>query len=881
MKKLLVGSTALFGVLSFIPAAIAQTEPGPTEEASTEDEVHELDRVIVTGVFKETALEDAPVAVTALSESEIQQAAPTSAADLLKSVPGVYVNSGLGEIRNVVYSRGVSAGSNEAASGYFYVSLQEDGLPVSSVLMTNYGPDFYSRPDLMLSRLEALRGGTATITGPNAPGGIFNYISKNGRDDPGGMVEFKTGLEGDGKNPYYRGDFYYGGEIGDSGDLYYSVAGFYRESDGARDPGYSLNKGGQIRGNLVWDYGDGELTFTGKYLDDSNGFHEFLPAFNHDDPSFAPGISPTDSFLPPAAPHSWINPTGGRSDWDATRRVQSKQVALGSKWSHDFGDGWRASNVVRYQESSTDWNTGAVIFPIPITDPLIYIFSNSFGTPGTYSFRNRSDGSLAAEVVSVVGVDLTLTQNNLPNQGVLPGGVLSQVAFDPLFEVDEFMDQFQLSKTFGDHSLTLGGFYSNADIHYRANGGGIGVSGITNQPALYDIDLTLANGDVVQVTSPEGFAAHGDTYGGGNETVGTQEQYSIFFGHAWDITDRLMFDWGLRYENIEYETTNKVGVPNPSPTPGGADGDPLTLYDNFPSVQSAPLSATRDYDYVSYSTSLAYEFTDRVQAYARYSSGKKAPDFQTMIDLDTPDEISTLFIEPQEITQFEIGLKYSGDNLNLAAFPFWSELDNVTSTQLFTDENGTPYSPTPTSGKLVTTGVEIEADYQLTDTLNMRSAVTLQKSESTGFGIWVANTPVRSDDVLVSTPDGDSDNVPDILVRSTLSYEPTDRLSGFVTWNYLGDRPANRNNAFELPAYSIFDAGLSFQINDSWELRADIKNVLNEENGVLSWAPSGGLLASLDRQALTQASLQADPDQLLSILTAQPRSYFLTAAFEF
>ncbi len=58
-------------------------------------------------------------------------------------------------------------------------------------------------------------------------------------------------------------------------------------------------------------------------------------------------------------------------------------------------------------------------------------------------------------------------------------------------------------------------------------------------------------------------------------------------------------------------------------------------------------------------------------------------------------------------------------------------------------------------------------------------------------------------------------------------------------------------------------------------------NVLNEENGVLSWAPSGGLLASLDRQALTQASLQADPDQLLSILAAQPRSYFLTAAFKF
>jgi outer membrane cobalamin receptor len=115
----------------------------------------------------------------------------------------------------------------------------------------------------MLDHLEALRGGTATVTGANAPGGIFNYISRNGKNHPGYEVQGKFGLEGDGKNPYYRADGYAGGRIGDS-NLYYAVGGFYRASRGARYPGYDLNKGGQIRANVLWEYGKGKLQIDGK-----------------------------------------------------------------------------------------------------------------------------------------------------------------------------------------------------------------------------------------------------------------------------------------------------------------------------------------------------------------------------------------------------------------------------------------------------------------------------------------------------------------------------------------------------------------------------------------------------------------------------------------
>ena len=48
---------------------------------------------------------------------------------MLLNVAGVFVNSSLGEIRGMVYSRGISADSSDGATGQYYVSMQEDGLP--------------------------------------------------------------------------------------------------------------------------------------------------------------------------------------------------------------------------------------------------------------------------------------------------------------------------------------------------------------------------------------------------------------------------------------------------------------------------------------------------------------------------------------------------------------------------------------------------------------------------------------------------------------------------------------------------------------------------------------------------------------------------------
>src|SRR4030095_16640106 len=128
------------------------------------EKLREAQEVIVTGVFdKRTALQSS-IAISTLKSDAISKLAPNSAADLLSYTPGVYVNSAVGEINNTVFSRGVNANQFSIAggNGYYYVSLMEDGLPVSNLSSGNIVADYFYRADATLSRLESVRGGSAS-----------------------------------------------------------------------------------------------------------------------------------------------------------------------------------------------------------------------------------------------------------------------------------------------------------------------------------------------------------------------------------------------------------------------------------------------------------------------------------------------------------------------------------------------------------------------------------------------------------------------------------------------------------------------------------------------------------------------------------------------
>ncbi len=876
MKKANLFATTLLatGLLVALPAH-AQTAQGAEGNTSG-------DEIIVTGVFNASKIEDAPIAITAVTAEQISQQVPVSAADLLRNVPGVFVNSSLGEIRNVVFSRGVSANSLDGAGGYFYVSLQEDGLPVEPLTSGNFGPDYFARTDIMLNRLEALRGGTSTVTGANAPGGIFNYISRTGKSNPGYEVQAKFGLEGDGRNPYYRADAYAGGQLGEG--LFYAIGGFYRKSDGARYPGYPMNDGGQVRANLLWDYGQGSLRFDVKYLHDRNAWFEFIPVNNFSNPQFGPGFNNYSSVLPPASGrHSFRDFDGAQRSYDPSRKILSTDLSFGATWDHDLSDSIHVQNRMRYSQHKADWNTGAVIFAVPITDFLTQILTGSFGIPGTITYRNAKDNSIAAQVISFSGFDHTVTVNNLPNQGVEAGGVLTQAALNQTYKTQDFQDQLTFGVDLGNHKFALGGYYAHVNLRQQGYGGGIGLSTLTASPTLLTASIAVAGGGpTLQLTDPTGYANLANGFGAGDGYFGTQNQFSLFGGDTWEVTDQLSVDFGVRYESLKFNVTNLTQGPGATygANGGGADGNPLTLYDNQVNTFPTSTNTRRNFNFFNYTGAINYKVNDNFQVYLRYTRGRKAPDFNIIQGIDEPNEVSTIFPKAQTVEQIEVGLKYHADGLRLGLYPFYSKLSNVADQQIAIDNTGVVYTPVPQFGQIVTYGVEFNGDADLGEKFNVRTAITIQNPKASRFGTWLFNTPVRSDDVLVTTPKGDADNNPKFMSRTTLTFTPVEAVKLFLTHNYLGKRAANRNNAWYLPGFHTVDFGASWDFNDHFKVQVNVNNVFNQF-GIMSWARSGGFLSSLDRQGLTKADIAANPNQFFSVVPAQPRSFWITATAKF
>lgn len=854
--------------------------PSPLEAAVYDESASQEQDIIVTGVLGARSIEKAPISITAISSEQLEQQPPVSAADALKNVPGVFVNSALGEIRNVVFSRGVSANSLDADGGYFYVSLQEDGTPVEPILSSNFGPDYYSRPDIMLRRIEALRGGTAAITGPNAPGGIFNYISRTGKSDPGTEIRARVGLEGNGRNEYYRGDAYSGGKLSDN--VYYALGGFYRYSIGSRDPGYARNRGGQIRANLLWDYGSGSLLATGKVLDDRNGFDEFLPAINYRDPKLArPYADNTRTSLVDRGDRAYTTFDGQSKVWNPADAVHSRAIEVGLNWDQELGGGFRVENKARYSRHRSDWSVGAIVTAAGLNDLTTYLLAGTLGVPGTYSFRFPGGGA-AATATSLTGFDYNVTANTLPNQTILANGIQTLVGLTLRDRSEGFQDTLTLSGSVGNHSVALGAYFQTGTLQRRSDIAGYGFLTLEPDPKFLSATFTspLAPGATFQLTGPSGFANYGVS-NGGDGFRGSQDTFSIFASDSWAATDALTLEGGLRYERLRYDIIN-VSQTFPATVFGaaGLDGNPLTLYDNGFATLGSPVRTRRKFDYLNYSASASYDFSDRFNAYARITSSKKAPSFGVVSGIDTPDEVTTLFPKPQRVQQIELGLKYNSPGISIQLFPFYSKLSNVADGQSFVDTTGAAYSPPPVFGKIETYGVEIQNNLTF-GRFNLYSAITVQNPKSSNFSTYLQNSPSRTDDQLVTIPDGDADNNPKLIVRTTGTIDLTDKLQVFATFNYLGRRAANRFNAFYLPGFATVDLGASYSIGENFKLQANVTNLLNNY-GILSWSRSGSLTASLDRQALTPAAVAASGNLgLLQVIPSPPRAMFLTASAKF
>jgi iron complex outermembrane recepter protein len=884
LKDVAKGSTLVISFVGFTTKEVA-AENGVTIALKEADALGE---VVVTGVFDKRSALNSSVAITSLSAVQIDKIVPVSAADLLKNVPGIYVNSSLGEIRNTVNSRGVTTGKNDGSNGYDYVSMQEDGLPVTNVNLGDFSPDMFTRVDATLGKLEAVRGGSASIAGANAPGGIFNYISKTGGDKFEGEVRTRFGLEGNGKNPYYRADVDFGGPL--SKNVTYNVGGFYRRSNGAQYPGYASNYGGQMKGNLLYKYSTGSLKLLVKVLDDHNLTAEGIPTLGYTDMKPATGFDNTSSVLPPAISVTTPLLDKGNLTYNPSDLWHSKDKSVGLNWEQNLGEtGWKFTNNMRYSSKSNEAFTPlSIVTPINMENIVTYFILGSLHPPtqiipGTYDIS--VGGKSIMSVKSFSGFDYHVIANTAPGSAIAPNSLF----FTPLIyqnrKVNEFLDQFNFSKKMNNMTFNIGGFIGSSKYDGIQGSQGVSLTTIENHPQPVNIKVTYGNpnptdpknGTVYQVTNKDGVVNVGADQGYAENAI-TKSQKALFFAHTWEINNQLTFDWGVRYENIRVNGQNYVRALAPATT---SDNNPLTLYDNTQAVRGASFKYDKTLSYVSFSGALNYKISDNMAIYGRYSNGKKAPGFQVYQDVSNAYLETKLKPEIQVVQQFEVGFKTKTEQFSTNITPFYSLLSNIPGAVTFTDSKGALYNPPTYYNSLNTYGVEIEGAYKISDNFNIRGVLTLQGSKATTYKSWI-HLPTGS----ATSPDSTVDNsgngiafLPNVMANITPEYSNGKFYAG-LTWSYMGARQANFANAFQLPAFSQFNLSMGYDITPQFRLSANVNNLLNQY-GIMGWVGPGTFPDNLNLDGLTKQAIAAAPNAFHQAIAIPARAYFLSLNYKF
>ncbi len=845
-----------------------------------------LEEVVVTGVFdKRTALESS-IAISKLDSRQIARLAPNSAADLLSYTPGVYVNSSVGEINNTVYSRGVNANQFGVAggNGYYYVALMEDGLPTTNLSSGNIMADFYYRADATLARLESVRGGSASITGNNAPGGIFNYVSNTGQK-PVRELAYKVGLEGNGGNLYNRIDGNYGGKMGTNG-WYYNIGGFYRASDGARNPGYLLNKGGQLKGNLIKTLDNGGfLKIYAKYLDDKNGQPQALPAQNYDKPQVASGFSNTDSYMLPAS--SSVQPLWGTSQnytFDPSNLIHNQDKTLGAELNLNLKNGWTMNNNIKGSIKNTEQHLTIMSTPTSLESLLTYALMG-FIAPGTISLNDRATGKQLAEINADFsrGPSWKVTKNNLPNQQIMQNGVLFNFTSYSKSKLNELIDQISFNKKAGKHSLTFGSYLAFSHITTDPSGtANTSLRPIEGKASPFDIKLTLPGpgAPTMQVTNAQGYAQLSGGRFSFNSYEAKQNQVAFYVADGIQATDKLNIDLGLRYDNIGVNGSNNRGKENPDAAKGGVDGNPLTLYDNYYFIKGTNIPYDTKLNLLSYSAGINYKMNDNSSIYTRFSNGQKAPDMQFYFD-NYNTSVASPVLKAQTITQFEVGYKFKTAKASGSIIPFYSRLSNIPVSAIGQDTNNVAYFSPVVLNTLTTLGLEAETNISVSKNFSINANVTVQSTKATTWQSWVMGNNGKADDKLINNNGNTAENVPKLMFNVSPLYT-FNKGFAMLTYRYMGARQANMENVFVLPGFGQLNFSAGYDITPKISITAAVNNLTNTL-GVMNWMATTqfALVNAFSHNSFTADTRKAIPNSYYQIIPVQPRAYFLTLRYKF
>ncbi len=851
-----------------------------------EDDPLNLQNVVVTGTFDPRYQLESSTAVTILDSKTIKNVVPRGSADLLQLIPGTFTDPSAGEVFTKVYTRGVSA-SAEDDIGWYYVSLQEDGLPVSLVQHSYYGPEIFQRTDITTSKVEAVRGGSAAITALNGPGGIYNFISRGPKDNFGGEVRLQGGVQGE-SNPLYRVDGIVEGPLGKN--WFYSFGGHYRYDDGARNTDYAFSKGGQVKFNLLKKYDKGHIKFYGKILDDFTNRYTGVAATNWNDPvaAFGQDFNTTALMMPAFSsniPDARRIDEGATNAFDPSQGVHAQDWAFGVAILHDLGNDWSVRFNLKHSRKNANWQTAISNVRVSLDNFLVsalsrdfgLLFSGDFSAFGNLVFRDARTGNELANINNFGSLNIFqgeapsfeyLTDGRLPNDAIMgTASWLKQIG------ANEWMNQLTLRKKSEKHDITFGiaSGFSDSDLYTQ---GSLGYATYEPNPRMLRVSVENPGQPIIALSDENGLGNYGGLFF--DNSRADVKQIAFFANDRWRIVDKLHLDLGFRYETVGHSgSKDRSGTFDGD---GGVDGNPLTYYDNDILVPVGVDEFDFDYNYLSFSTALNYKFSGHTAVFSRYSSGNKAPELNYYFNNFANVPINQKG-EVQEINQFELGLKHIKKEFSATVTAFLSQLKNVGVADFELDDQSGNIFYTPVQlNDSRTLGLEWESAYTPLSYLTFTFNGVLQNPVATKWTVYdAADSFDTADDTILDYSDNTLPFNPKLMFNLGAEYQEN-RLNGFVRWQFMGEREGNAANAFQLPAYSVFNLGLGYDIAQNISADLTVTNLFNSA-GLANFFGDNSFGASAN--GTTSDFIQANQDASFIVVPVLPRGSALRVSYRF
>ncbi len=443
---------------------------------------------------------------------------------------------------------------------------------------------------------------------------------------------------------------------------------------------------------------------------------------------------------------------------NSTRYRMLRINAQGDSANFDFSDGRGWKGLV--SGLNFDYGLGS---GWTVRDNLSY----TKGDANTLGFVPNGSPMAVSTLLSKLGTSSIMTQGG---KTLTSGYVQSYGFWVVQKQLESVTNDISLTNEIGQHKITLGSyqsFWSSQDFWTIGN---------------HVLVQNVANGDIIKNVSPDSVAG---SWNYGLNEAGDSRMTAVYAGDSWQMTEKLRLDLGARYDFFNLNFTLDAG--------SWPDG----TIDKVANLDGNDWAGTG---------ALNYQFTDNIGVFVRGSKGSLFPNFDQVRDgdlynlksgtqiRDAGGNVTSVkgTVKPNLFNQFELGFKVDQELYSLFITGF------LNTVEVYDGDVGA--TRVAALLKTRTLGTEIDAGLYV-DAFRLNLIATIQSgkiTESAKAPETVGNKIWRQ---------------PDFQLRVAPSYDFP--LSNSITaslygaFRYVGKRWDDRDNAFQLDAFTKLDFGIN------------------------------------------------------------------------